>query len=48
MDEYSLNHFSPLKIHLAMEAGDDIDEFILVALSETIGATQKSKAKDGP
>ena len=55
MDEYSVNHLemgrnkcshdimSILKIHLGMDTGDDIVQFILVALSEDIGETQKSK-----
>ena len=55
MDENSVNHLemgrnkcshdimSILKIHLGINTGDDIVQFILVALSEDIGETQKSK-----
>jgi hypothetical protein len=34
---------SILKLHLGMDTGDDIVQFILVALSEDIRETQKSK-----
>jgi hypothetical protein len=43
MRKCSHDILSILKTHLGMDTGDDIGEFILVALSEKNGETQKSK-----